>query len=93
MTRSLKPGLALTLAAATLAGLFAAPLAQAAPAASTTHSKKMMAAKTVYVCRDCHAYYSPAMAKKMGFKDSMGHMLVKASKAPAGYMDAGKMKM
>ncbi len=53
----------------------------------------MMAAKTVYVCKDCKAYYSPTTAKKMGYKDSMGHTLVKVSKAPAGYMDGTKMKM
>ena len=29
----------------------------------------------------------------MGYKDGMGHTLVKAGKAPAGYMDGSKMKM
>jgi len=52
-----------------------------------------MAAHTVYVCKDCKAFYSPAMAKKMGYKDGMGHMLVKQAKTPAGYMDGSKMKM
>lgn len=54
---------------------------------------KMTAAKTVYVCKDCKAYYSPMSAKKMGYKDSMGHKLTKMSKAPAGFMDGSKMKM
>jgi hypothetical protein len=53
----------------------------------------MMAAKTVYVCKDCKAYYSPTVAKKMGYKDGMGHKLTKMSKAPAGFMDGSKMKM
>jgi curli biogenesis system outer membrane secretion channel CsgG len=54
---------------------------------------KMAAAKTVYVCKDCKASYSAAQAKKMGYKDGMGHKLTKMSKAPAGYMDGSKMKM
>jgi hypothetical protein len=54
---------------------------------------KMTAAKTVYVCKDCKAYYSPMQAKKMGYKDGMGHKLTKMSKAPAGFSDGSKMKM
>jgi len=54
---------------------------------------KMTAAKTVYVCKDCKAYYSAAQAKKLGYKDGMGHKLTKMSKAPAGFMDGSKMKM
>ncbi len=54
---------------------------------------KMTAAKTVYVCKDCKAYYSAAQAKKMGYKDGMGHKLAKMSKAPAGFADGSKMKM
>ena len=53
----------------------------------------MTAAKTVYVCKDCKAYYSPTAAKKMGYKDGMGHKLTKMSKVPAGFMDGSKMKM
>jgi len=94
MTLTLRPRIALALAAVALAGLSAAPVALAAPhSKKMAHSKKMMAAKTVYVCKDCKAFYSPTMAKKMGYKDSMGHTLVKVSKAPAGYMDGSKMKM
>ena len=47
----------------------------------------MMAAKTVYVCKDCKEYWPAAEAKKMGYKDSMGHKLTKMSKAPAGFLD------
>jgi len=54
---------------------------------------KMTAAKTVYVCKDCKAYYSAMQAKKLGYKDSMGHKLTKMSKAPAGFTDGSKMKM
>ena len=87
--------------AACAALLAVVPLAtQAAPKMShanrMAHAKmshKTMAAKTVYVCKDCKAFYSPAMAKKMGYKDGMGHTLVKQAKAPAGYMDGSKMKM
>ena len=102
MTHAFKPQAALTLAALTLAALTlaaltlavfaAAPAAFAAPAPAM-HAKKMAAAKTVYVCNDCKAYYTPAMAKKMGYKDGMGHTLVKSAKVPAGYMDGSKMKM
>jgi hypothetical protein len=45
----------------------------------------------VYACSKCKVYTSPDMAKKMGYKDAMGHKLVKMSKAPAGYTDAAKM--
>ncbi len=58
-----------------------------------TMGKPMMAAKAVYVCKTCKAYYSPMAAKKMGYKDPMGHKLTKMSKAPAGFMDGSKMKM
>jgi len=92
MMLSPTPRLAGVFAAIALAGLSAAPIAQAAPAGKMAHSKKM-AAHTVYVCKDCKAFYSPAMAKKMGYKDSMGHTLVKQAKAPAGYMDGRKMKL
>ncbi len=54
---------------------------------------KMTAAKTVFVCKTCKAYYSPTQAKKMGYKDSMGHTLTKMSKVPAGFADGSKMKM
>lgn len=54
---------------------------------------KPMASKAVYVCKDCKAFYSPTQAKKMGYKDSMGHKLTKMSKAPAGFSDGSKMKM
>ena len=92
MTLPLTPRLAGVFAAVALAGLSAAPIAQAAPAGKTAHGTKM-AAHTVYVCKDCKAFYSSAMAKKMGYKDSMGHPLVKQAKAPAGYMDGSRMKM
>jgi hypothetical protein len=94
MTLSFTPRIAgvFAVAAIALAGLSAAPVAQAAPAAKMAHSKKM-AAHAVYVCKDCKAFYSPAMAKKMGYKDGMGHKLVKQAKAPAGYADGSKMKM
>ena len=92
MTRLLKPGIALTLSALAFASLSTAPAALAAPA-HALHARKMAAAKTVYVCKDCHAYYSPAMAKKLHYKDDMGHTLVKSAQIPVGYLDADKMKM
>ena len=93
MTPSIRSRIALALVAVALAVLSAAPVALAAPSGKMAHSKKMMAAKTVYVCKDCKAFYSPTTAKKMGYKDGMGHTLVKAGKAPAGYMDGSRMKM
>jgi hypothetical protein len=91
MTHAFKPQMTLVLAALALAGFSAAPAVLAAPP-SAMHGKKM-AAKTVYVCNTCHAYYTPAMAKKLKYKDDMGHTLVKSAKAPAGYINASKMKM
>jgi len=92
MTLSLAPRLAGAFAAVALAALSAAPVALAAPAGKMAHGRKM-AAHTVYACTDCKAFYSPAMAKKMDYKDGMGHRLVKQAKAPAGYADGSKMKM
>ena len=93
MIHSIKPQMALAFLA--LAAFCAAPTVMAAPAAtmhSAMHGKKM-AAKTVYICKDCKAYYSPSAAQKMHYKDDMGHTLVKASKAPAGYLNGSDMKM
>ena len=92
MTLSTKSGIALALTAIAVIGLSAAPVVQAAPASKIAHAKKATA-HTVYVCKDCKAFYSSSMAKKMGYKDGMGHTLVKVSKAPTGYMDGSKMKM
>jgi hypothetical protein len=92
MALPIKPRLAVALAAVALAGLSAAPAALAAPHSQMAHGKKM-AAHTVYVCKDCKAYYSAMQAKKMGYKDGMGHTLTKMSKAPAGFTDGSKMKM
>ncbi len=82
---------ALAAAVAAAVSLAAAPI-QAAPAAKTGHSMKA-AAQTVYVCKDCKEYYSASSAKKMGYKDGMGHTLTKVSKTPAGYMNGDTAKM
>ncbi|MCW3060366.1 MAG: hypothetical protein JWQ02_2187 [Capsulimonas sp.] len=91
MILSTKPYLALAFAAAALVGIAAAPVA-AASSPKTGHHK-MPAAHTIYLCKDYKVFFTPSVAKKMGYKDKMGHPLVKASKTPAGYMDASKMKM
>jgi len=89
MTPALALGLALTAAAS---------FAQMAPmhkpmAKKPMAGKKMMTAKTVYVCKDCKQTYTPMQAKKMGYKDPMGHTLTKMSKAPAGFTPGGTGKM
>jgi hypothetical protein len=56
-------------------------------------AKKDNRASNVYVCKSCKVYYPAAAAKKLGFKDPMGHKLVHADKAPVGYKDGSKMKM
>jgi ribosomal protein L37AE/L43A len=57
-----------------------------------SHSKMAMGKSSgVYVCKMCKAYYTPMEAKKMGYKDGMGHMMTKMSKAPSGYMNGSKM--
>jgi curli biogenesis system outer membrane secretion channel CsgG len=50
---------------------------------------------SVYLCKDSKCFFSEADAKKMGFKNKMGHKLVKVStsKVPAGYKDGSKMEM
>jgi hypothetical protein len=45
---------------------------------------KMMKS-SVYVCKACKTYVSADAAKKMGYKDPMGHKLTQMAKAPAGY--------
>ncbi len=52
-----------------------------------------MDTKSVYVCKVCKEYFPAAAAKKMHYKDGMGHKLVKMSKAPAGFKDGSMMKM
>ena len=49
---------------------------------------------SVYLCKDSKCFFSEADAKKMGFKNKMGHKLVKvaAKKIPAGYKDGSKME-
>lgn len=47
----------------------------------------------VYTCSECKVYYSPDAAKKMGYKDPMGHKMTKMDKAPAGYTMGSDMKM
>ncbi len=79
-------------ALAALALLSAMPPAAAAPAPKKGHSAKT-AARTVYVCTECREYFSADAAKKMSYKDGMGHPLTKTAKAPAGFMDGSKSKM
>lgn len=92
------PTLLRRLAAGAAATAFAA-LLMAAPVTSQASHKmahhkmapKATAGKTVYACTECKMYYPAAQAKKMGYKDSMGHTLTKMSKAPAGFADGSKM--
>lgn len=90
LLRRLAAGAAATAFAALL---MAAPLtSQAAP--KRFHGKmphKAMVGKTVYACTECKMYYPAAQAKKMGYKDPMGHTLTKMSKIPAGFADGSKM--
>ena len=85
LTAALAAGLALVSASAGIAQT-------SKPMAHKTMGK-MTAAKTVYVCKDCKEYFSPTAAKKMGYKDGMGHKLTQMSKVPAGFMDGAKSKM
>ncbi|MGC4043428.1 MAG: hypothetical protein QM758_06455 [Armatimonas sp.] len=57
--------------------------------------KKPMMGGSVWLCKDSKCYFSEADAKKMGYKNKMGHKLVKvkASQIPAGYKDGSKMMM
>jgi hypothetical protein len=59
----------------------------------TMHGKMMSSAKTVYVCKKCSMYYTPAQAKAMKYVDPMGHKLMKMSKVPAGYTMGSKIMM
>ncbi len=55
--------------------------------------KKDTRASNVYVCKACKFYYPADAAKKLHYKDPMGHKLVHADKAPVGYKDGSKTKM
>lgn len=76
-------------AAVSLAALPAAVLSPAAVAAPTHSKMAAHAAAPVYACKECKLYYSASAAKKMGYKDPMGHMLTRMAKAPAGYRSGG----
>jgi hypothetical protein len=89
---SFKPRLALTMAVLVLGLISLSTVVQAETKMSTektAHSAKV--SHSYYVCKLCQVYYSPANAKKLGYKDQMGHKLVKVSKIPAGYGDGMKM--
>jgi hypothetical protein len=89
------------IAAATLLTLaFSSSVVSPSLAAPQTHkmtshkmAPKMAPKKGVYVCRSCKMYFSAQAAKKMGYKDPMGHKLVKMASAPSGYMKGSKMLM
>lgn len=55
-------------------------------------AKKMMA-KGVYVCKVCKVAYTPAQARKMGYKDPMGHRMTRMAKLPPGVRMMGKTPM
>lgn len=61
--------------------------------AGSKMSAGKMDTKSVYVCKTCKVYFSPSIAKKLAYKDPMGHKLVKMDKAPAGFKDGSKMRM
>ena len=48
-----------------------------------------MATGAVYVCKTCRLYETPATAKKMGYKDELGHHVSRVSNAPTGYRQSG----
>ncbi len=48
--------------------------------------------KTVYVCTECKTYFPTAVARKLHYKDSMGHKLVKKHGIPAGFTNGAKME-
>ncbi len=52
---------------------------------AAAHKPAMMAAKSVYVCKDCKQYFTLMQAKKLGYKDPDGGKLVKSPNIPAGY--------
>ena len=60
-------------------------LAQTAHPMMHKAARHTTAARSVYVCRDCHQYFTPAQAKRLGYKDSDGGKLVKTSRIPMGY--------
>ena len=72
---------------------YAPAVAQSQEHPATVAAAPAMATKTVYVCKACKTYFTPDAAKKMMYKDPMGHKLAKMAKAPTGYMDGSKMKM
>jgi len=92
MTRSIKTQLTYAFALVAMAGLSSMPIAMAAPSVKAAHGKKAPS-HAAYVCKACKAFCTPLAAKKMGYKDGMGHPLTRVKKTPAGYMDGSKMKM
>lgn len=52
--------------------------------------KTTQAAKTYFVCSKCKTYFSDSAAKKMSYKDAMGHKLTWATAIPKGFTDGSK---
>lgn len=90
MFKQIIPALALALIAGANSTQ-AAPMHKPMAKKPMAHNK--MAVNTVYVCKDCRETFTPMQAKKMGYKDPMGHTLTKMSKAPAGFTPGGTGKM
>lgn len=57
------------------------------------HGKMHMMKGPIYACKGCKMAVSPEMAKSMGYKDKMGHKLVKMDKLPAGMKMMGGKRM
>lgn len=91
MFKQIMPALALVALTATASFAQTAPMHK--PMMKPMAGKKAMAAKSVYVCKDCKETFTPMQAKKMGYKDPMGHTLTKMNQAPAGYKPGGMGKM
>ena len=88
-----KQSVATAIAAVALVSASASFAQMAKPVMHKPMPHTMAAAKPVYVCKMCKEYFSPTAAKKMDYKDGMGHKLTKMSKAPAGFMDGAKSAM
>lgn len=67
----------------------------AAMAAHRHYGYSMMSShhhsRGVYVCKMCKSYYSRSSARKMGYKDGMGHKLTYMRMRPHGYAMGGSM--
>jgi len=67
------------------------PVSTPVPAKPTVKTKAKPIAQTYFICKLCGVYYTASEAKKIHYKDPMGHTLTRTNKIPKGFQDGSKI--